>query len=100
LIATVTDDPWIEVSCPHRGVRTRGVCYFYGSICCGEVYGLLLAKGCGRIAALTTCTQKHVLQPSGITLNCGHVLGFDKESGPETSSNWVLGKVTEKLPRT
>ena len=99
LIATVTDDPWIEVSCPHRGVRTRGGCYFYGNICCGEGFGLLLAKGCDRIAALTTCKQKHALQLSAITLNCGHVLWFDKESGPKAKPNWVLGKVTEKWPR-
>jgi hypothetical protein len=78
-------------------VRTQGACYFYGSICCGEVFGLLLAKGCDRIAALTTCKQKHALQLSALTLNCGHVLWFDKESGPETSPKWVLGKVTEKI---
>ena len=47
------------------GCRLRGGgCKFYGSVCRVEGFGLLLAKGCDLIVALTPAKQKHSLNLS------------------------------------
>jgi len=38
--------------------------YVYDCVCHAEGCGLLLAKGCDRMAALTRCKQKHPLKLS------------------------------------
>ena len=40
-----------------------GCCTVYDGVCQPEGIGLLLAKGCDLIAALTHCKQKHPLKP-------------------------------------
>ena len=46
--------------CGLQGYRHK----VYDCVCHAEGCGLLLAKGCDRITALTHCKQKHPLQLS------------------------------------
>jgi len=49
-----------------------------------EGFGLLLAKGCGCIAAMNPCKQKHPSSSSSSSHQW-----FDKGSDPENRTSWV-----------
>ena len=53
----------ILVYCEGAHCKVIGV-KFYDFVCHAEGFGLLLAKGCDLIAALTPCKQKHSLKLS------------------------------------
>jgi len=71
-------------------VQKSSCCKVYDSICRAEGFGLLLAKGCDRIAALTP-VNKNILWSFRHT-SIGQLFMLDQGCGLEARPGWVRRK--------